>query len=159
MLANYGSKVKYQHEQQGYNCRLDELQAALLAVKLPHLDADITHRRQIADFYQRELAGLPLVLPKVRAGAEPVWHLYVVQSERRDALQQALATAGVGTLIHYPVPPHRQGAYAELNLPEGSLPVAEAIHRQVLSLPMGPTLTLEHAAVVVQACRDFFAKG
>lgn len=159
MLANYGSKVKYQHEQQGYNCRLDELQAALLAVKLPHLDADITHRRQIADFYQRELAGLPLVLPKVRAGAEPVWHLYVVQSERRDALQQALATAGVGTLIHYPVPPHRQGAYAELNLPEGSLPAAEAIHRQVLSLPMGPTLALEHAAVVVQACRDFFAKG
>lgn len=136
-----------------------DIQLALLAVKLPHLDADITHRRQIADFYQRELAGLPLVLPKVRAGAEPVWHLYVVQSERRDALQQALATAGVGTLIHYPVPPHRQGAYAELNLPEGSLPVAEAIHRQVLSLPMGPTLALEHAAVVVQACRDFFAKG
>ena len=159
MLANYGSKVKYQHEQQGYNCRLDELQAALLAVKLPHLDADIAHRRQIADFYQHELAGLPLVLPKVRAGAEPVWHLFVVQSEHRDALQQALATAGVGTLIHYPVPPHRQGAYAELNLPEGSLPVAEAIHRQVLSLPMGPTLALEHAAVVVQACRDFFAKG
>ncbi len=159
MLANYGSRVKYQHELQGYNCRLDEMQAALLAVKLPYLDADIAHRRQIADFYQRELAGLPLVLPRVRAGAEPVWHLYVVQSTRRDALLQALAAAGVGTLIHYPVPPHRQSAYAGLGLAEGSLPVAEAIHRQVLSLPMGPTLTLAQAAVVVDACRDFFVKG
>ena len=159
MLANYGSRVKYQHALQGYNCRLDELQAALLAVKLPHLDADIAHRRQIADFYQRELANLPLVLPAVLADAEPVWHLYVVQSPRRDALQQALAAAGVGTLIHYPVPPHLQPAYASLGLAEGALPIAEAMHHQVLSLPMGPTLTLEQAQVVVAACRDFFAKG
>ena len=112
VLRNYGSRVKYVNEVQGYNSRLDPLQAAILRVKLAHLDEWNARRRAIAARYQRGLAGCGLTLPHVPEWAEPVWHLYVVQHPQRDALQQALTDAGVGTLIHYPIPPHRQQAYA-----------------------------------------------
>jgi dTDP-4-amino-4,6-dideoxygalactose transaminase len=153
---NYGSKVKYYNEVEGYNSRLDELQAALLSVKLKTLDADNAHRRAIAAVYQRELAGIPgLVLPVVPAWAEPVWHLYVVRHARRDQLAKALAAQGMGTIVHYPVPPHLQPAYAHMGYQEGDFPIAEAIHREVLSLPMGPTLTQAEAVQVAAAVRAF----
>ena len=113
VLRNYGSRVKYVNEVQGYNSRLDPLQAAILRVKLAHLDEWNERRRAIAARYQSGLAGCGLALPHVPEWAEPVWHLYVVQHPQRDALQQALNDAGVGTLIHYPIPPHRQQAYAD----------------------------------------------
>lgn len=151
---NYGSQVKYYNEVAGYNSRLDELQAALLSVKLRTLDQGNARRRAIAAVYARELAGIPgLLLPAVPAWAEPVWHVYVVRHPRRDALAKALAERGIGTIVHYPVPPHLQPAYAHMGYKEGDLPLAEAIHREVLSLPIGPTMTLEQAAEVCAAVR------
>ena len=118
---NYGSKVKYYNDVPGYNSRLDELQAALLAAKLPTLDADNAHRRAIAAVYDVELAGIAgLTLPSVPEWAEPVWHLYVVRHAQRDALAKALAEQGIGTIVHYPVPPHLQPAYAGLGYAEGA---------------------------------------
>jgi dTDP-4-amino-4,6-dideoxygalactose transaminase len=155
-LRNYGSKVKYYNEVPGYNSRLDEVQSALLNVKLPKLDADNARRRAVAAIYARELAGTPgLALPLVPDWAEPVWHVYVVRHARRDALAQALAEQGIGTIVHYPVPPHLQPAYAELGYKDGDFPLAEAIHREVLSLPMGPTLSDAQALQVAAAVRQF----
>lgn len=157
-FRNYGSKVKYYNDVPGYNSRLDELQSALLAVKLPHLDADNARRRAIAAVYERELAGIPgLTLPQVPEWAEPVWHLYVVRHAQRDMLAKALAERGIGTIVHYPVAPHLQPAYAELGYKQGDFPLAEAIHREVLSLPIGPTMTLEQAAEVAAAIRQILA--
>lgn len=153
VLRNYGSRKKYYNEQPGFNSRLDELQAAFLRAKLPRLDAQNTRRRQIAEHYLSRLQGLPLQLPTVPAFAEPVWHLFVVLHPRRDELAKRLAEAGVGTLIHYPVPPHLQPAYAQLQLPRGAFPISERIHEQVLSLPMGPTLSLEDAEEVTSALK------
>jgi dTDP-4-amino-4,6-dideoxygalactose transaminase len=151
---NYGSAVKYHNERQGYNSRLDELQAALLSKKLVKLDAFNRQRSAIAACYNERLAGLPgLVLPQVPEWADPVWHLYVVRHPRRDLLASKLADAGIGTMVHYPVPPHRQPAYADLGCAEGGLPVSEAMHREVLSLPIGPTMTLEQAGEVADAMR------
>ncbi|MET0268304.1 MAG: DegT/DnrJ/EryC1/StrS family aminotransferase [Duganella sp.] len=154
ILRNYGSQQKYRNEVPGYNSRLDELQAALLSVKLATLDQFNAQRAAIAAIYLRELAGIPgLVLPQVPEWADPVWHLFVVRHPQRDALAQKLAAAGVGTVIHYPVPPHLQPAYADLGYREGQFPIAEAIHREVLSLPMGPTMSADDAARVVAAVR------
>lgn len=155
VLANYGSRVKYHNEVQGFNCRLDELQAALLRVKLPYLDAQTERRREIATRYLASLQGCGLTLPQVLPGADPVWHLFVVQSAARNELQQRLSARGIGTMIHYPVPPHLQPAYAGLGLVEGSLPISEQIHLRVLSLPMGPTLNdaeVDEVIAAVRAC-------
>ncbi len=154
VLRNYGSRVKYQNEVIGYNSRLDELQAAFLRAKLPLLDADNARRREIAALYLRELADLPLVLPQVRTDAEPVWHLFVVRHPKRDAIIEGLKAAGVGIVVHYPIAPHQQQAYAKLNIPAGSLPLAERIHAEVFSLPIGPTQTDAQTLAVVQALRD-----
>ena len=155
-LRNYGSHAKYHHEVVGHNSRLDELQSAFLRAKLPLLDADNEHRREIASFYLRELADVPgLMLPRVQAGCDPVWHLFVVRHARRDELARWLAAAGIGTVIHYPVAPHLQPAYAFLNRASGALPIAEALHREVLSLPIGPAMTLSEAASVADAIRRF----
>ena len=140
VLRNYGSRVKYVNEVQGYNSRLDPLQAAILCVKLAHLDKWNGLRNAIAARYQQGLKGCGLTLPHVPDWAEPAWHLYVVRHPQRDALQRSLASVGVGTLIHYPIPPHLQQAYASLGYKAGDLPIAENIHHQVLSLPMGPTM-------------------
>lgn len=153
ILRNYGSRVKYVNEVQGYNSRLDPLQAAILRVKLAHLDEWNARRSAIASYYQLGLAGCGLTLPRVPDWAEPAWHLYVVLNPQRDELQKALADVGVGTLIHYPIPPHLQGAYADLGLGKGAFPIAEQIHCQVLSLPMSPSMTMEQANQVVAACR------
>ncbi len=138
-LRNYGSKRKYHNEVIGYNSRLDELQAALLRVKLPQLDAANRRRTHIAQRYLSAFAGLGLTLPHVPDFAEPAWHLFVVQHPRRDALAARLAELGVATMIHYPVAPHLQPAYATLGLGAGSFPISEAMHARVLSLPIGPT--------------------
>ena len=138
-LRNYGSKVKYHNNVIGYNSRLDELQAAFLRAKLPHLDAGNRRRTEIAQRYLNGLAGLDLVLPVVADFTEPAWHLFVVRHRRRDALAQRLRELGVATMIHYPVAPHRQPAYAALGMAQGSLPISETMHAQVLSLPIGPT--------------------
>lgn len=152
---NYGSKIKYYNEVPGYNSRLDELQAALLAVKLPALDGDNQRRRAIAAIYQQQLAGIDsLVLPVVPSWAEPVWHLYVVRHPQRDALAKALAELGVGTIVHYPVPPHLQPAYADQGYRAGDFPLAEAIHREVLSLPVSPVMSDEQALQVCAAVRQ-----
>ena len=156
-LRNYGSQKKYYNEIIGQNSRLDELQAAVLRVKLEHLPAWTAQRQQVAAWYDQHLAGLgDLVLPTVAAGATHVYHLYVVRTARREALQQHLTEQGVGTLIHYPVPPHRQQAYAHLAIPAGAFPIAEKIADTALSLPMWPGMTEEHVAGVAEAVRVFF---
>ena len=151
-LRNYGSSAKNYHETKGYNSRLDELQAAVLRVKLAQLTTWTTQRRQLAAWYNAYLAEVPgLRLPAVALGAVPVWHLYVVHTERRDALRAHLAAAGIETLVHYPVPPHLQPAYAELGLPVGSLPLAETLAASCLSLPLWPGMT---EAMVAQVAAD-----
>jgi dTDP-4-amino-4,6-dideoxygalactose transaminase len=152
VLGNYGSQVKYHNEVKGYNSRLDELQAAFLRAKLPVLDHWNARRQTIATQYLSQLDANALVLPHVPDWAEPVWHLFVVRSQARDVLQKQLGNAGVGTMVHYPIPPHLQPAYAELGYGPGAYPTAEAIHSQVLSLPIGPHLGMDGAKQVIAAC-------
>lgn len=155
MLRNYGSRQKYVNEQQGVNSRLDPVQAAILRVKLEVLDDWTARRRAIAEIYTQGLAGAGLSLPQVPDWADPAWHLYVVRSPDRDELQARLAAAGIGTLIHYPIPPHMQAAYAGLGLAPATLPLAHDLAQEVVSLPMGPHLTSEQAARIV----DVLASG
>lgn len=154
-LRNYGSTVKYRHDMAGYNSRLDELQAAFLRAKLPVLDGWNTARRSVADQYTRQLAGTGLVLPAVPAYADPVWHLYVVRSQQRDALKAHLDAHGVATVIHYPIPPHQQACYQAFA--GVALPLATALAQEVLSLPMSPVLSEADVAQVVSAVRLFRA--
>ena len=151
VLRNYGSRVKYVNDVQGYNSRLDEMQAAILRVKLRHMDTWNARRADVAARYQAALSQSPLILPTVIPEATPVWHLYVVRHPQRDALQRELQALGVQTLIHYPIPPHRQQAYAELGLTAGSFPLAEAMAGSVLSLPISPHLSSDDQAAVVDA--------
>lgn len=156
-LRNYGSHVKYVHEVKGFNSRLDEIQSAVLRVKLKHLDDWNDRRRALASLYGRELTNVDLILPQVPKWAEAVFHLFVVRCKQRDRLREFLERKGIHTLIHYPVPPHLQEAYADLGLAPGCLPIAEKIHREVLSLPIGPHLGLQEANQAVQAIQDYFA--
>lgn len=155
VLRNYGSRLKYVNEVQGFNSRLDPLQAAILRVKLAHLDEWNVRRRDIAMRYQQDLIGCGLTLPYVPDWAEPAWHLYVVRHPQRSALQQALTDAGVGTLIHYPIPPHRQQAYAHVGWELGAFRLAERMADEVISLPIGPQLSpADVARVVVQVVEN-----
>ena len=158
-LRNYGSRVKYVNEVQGYNSRLDEIQAAALRVKLVHLDEWNARRARIAARYTAELDNAGLTLPHVPEWADPAWHVYVVRSPDRDALQRHLTAAAIGTVIHYPIPPHRQQAYRELQLPEGQFPLSEAIHREVISLPIGPHMTDEQVTATIAAVQEFAERG
>jgi dTDP-4-amino-4,6-dideoxygalactose transaminase len=156
VLRNYGSQQKYYNEVVGYNSRLDELQAALLRVKLPKLPEWTRQRQQIAGWYGQHLAGIAgLRLPVVAAGATHVYHLYVVHTPQRTALQQHLANQGIGTLIHYPVPPHLQLAYQQMGLATGSFPIAEELAATCLSLPLWPGMTEAHVEAVATAMRAF----
>lgn len=154
-LRNYGSKVKYVNLERGVNSRLDELQAALLRVKLPKLDDWNDRRRRLAARYDDKLSGIPgLGLPRVPQWAEPVWHLYVVRTVRRADVIAALDKAGIGSLIHYPIPPHLQQAYADLGLGRGAFPLAEELAETVLSLPIGahmPESAVDEVAAVVRS--------
>lgn len=153
VLRNYGSRVKYVNEVQGYNSRLDPLQAAVLRVKLARLDAWNARRVDVAAAYLQGLDGCGLALPHVPEWAAPAWHLFVVRHPQRDALQQRLSEAGVGTLIHYPIPPHRQAAYAVAGFAPEAFPLASRMADEVLSLPMGPHLPMDGALAVVAAAR------
>lgn len=151
VLRNYGSRVKYVNEVQGVNSRLDPIQAAVLRVKLNHLDEWNDRRRAIAMIYSEKLQDTDLVLPRVPDWADPVWHLYVVRSAGRDMLQKRLADNGIGTLIHYPIPPHMQHAYADLNFPADALPLARRLAGEVLSLPIGPHFAAQACDQVIAA--------
>jgi len=153
-LRNYGSRIKYVHDEIGVNSRLDEIQAAILSTKLPWLDRKNARRRDIARRYTTSLANLPgLVLPQTDDNAVSAWHLYVVRSQWRAKLQEELTRASIGTLVHYPIPPHRQKAYAHLNA--GTiLRNTELVAAQVLSLPMWPELIDEEVERVVTRVRE-----
>jgi dTDP-4-amino-4,6-dideoxygalactose transaminase len=155
-LRNYGSKDKYHNLAKGFNSRLDELQAAFLRVKLKHLDEWNSRRVRLAAQYHEVLKGMDLVLPFVPAETEPVWHIFAILTDRREQLQEYLRINGIGTLIHYPVPPHLQPAYQELDLRPGNFPITERIHHQELSLPMGPHLTPLELQRVVDGIGSFF---
>ncbi|MEU4835552.1 DegT/DnrJ/EryC1/StrS family aminotransferase [Streptosporangium sp. NPDC023615] len=155
LLRNVGSREKYVHEVVAANSRLDEIQAAVLRVKLTRLEEWNERRRAVAARYLDELKGVgDLVLPAPAAWAEPVWHLFVVRTARRRELQERLAAAGIGTLVHYPVAVHRSPAYAGEGYAPGSLPLAERLADEVLSLPMGPHLDAGAVDAVVAATRE-----
>jgi len=149
VLHNYGSRVKYVNEVQGYNSRLDPIQAAVLRIKLRHLDAWNARRARIAHDYLDGLRLTGLFLPHVPDWAAPAWHLFVVRDPQRDALQQRLTDAGIGSLIHYPIPPHRQRAYAGMNFAKDAFPLASRMADELLSLPMGPQLSFGRAESVI----------
>ena len=155
VLRNYGSEVKYHNQYQGVNSRLDELQAAFLRVKLSKLDQWNQRRLAHAQFYNENLSTDMLVKMKQMPLAESVWHLYVVRCGSRDELQSYLAKRGIATVIHYPIPPHLQRAYINLGYQEGDFPVSEKIHKEALSLPMGPHLTLSQIKSVVSAINGY----
>lgn len=154
VLRNYGSRVKYVNEVQGFNSRLDPLQAAVLGVKLKYLDIWNSRRRSLAAVYLSELGSSRLGLPEVASWAHPVWHLFVVRLPDRDSFQKNLADRGVGTLIHYPIPPHLQNAYRGLGHPPGAFVLAETMAAQLLSLPMGPHLTMDQCQSVIRTVKE-----
>ena len=157
-LRNYGSHEKYKNLFQGTNSRLDEIQAAMLSVKLKHLDTETAHRRKVADAYIQGINNTAVTLP-LTLNSSPltrenhVWHVFVIRCEQREALQKHLLEHGIQTLIHYPIPPHQQQAYKEWNI--NSYPVSELIHQQVMSLPMGPTITMDEVKKVIAAINTF----
>jgi len=149
-LRNYGSRKRYVNEVKGFNSRLDSLQAALLGARLEKLDEWNGQRSRIAKRYLVSFQSTPLVLPMAGAGCVHAWHLFVVRSKRRKALRAALEARGVGTDVHYPTPPHLQRAYADLHLRRGAFPISERIHRQVLSLPIGPHMSDAEVDYVIE---------
>ncbi len=155
LLRNYGSRVKYENEVQGYNSRLDELQAAFLRVKLAKLDEWNARRAQIAKQYLKALVkNSSLMLPIVPEWAEPVWHLFVVRYPRRYTLEQYLSQAGIGTLIHYPIPPHLSNAYAANKWQVGNFPVTEQLSQEVLSIPIGPHMNSKEVQAVIETLQE-----
>jgi dTDP-4-amino-4,6-dideoxygalactose transaminase len=157
-LRNYGSQVKYHNEVKGFNSRLDPLQAAFLRVKLGALENWNLRRQKIAARYFAELAAHPgFILPLVPAGVTPAWHLFVVRCSRRDELQRHLAEAGIGTMIHYPIPPHLSEAYRAEGWKVGDFVISERIAETVLSLPLGPHLTDEEQTQVISQCLAWHA--
>ena len=159
-LRVHGSDRKYHHLEMGINSRLDALQAAVLSVKLPHLDRWNEARRKRASLYDRALRDLPEVVlpPAPREGMEPVYHLYVIRARKRDDLEKFLVARGIGTGVYYPLPLHLQPCFAGLGYREGEMPESERASREVLALPLYPELTDDQQAYVVQAIREFYQK-
>ena len=153
-LRNYGSDVKYHFPYRGTNSRLDEIQAALLRVKLPHLDNDNAIRRRIAERYCSEIKNPNIVLPSLLGDAmRNVWHIFPVRVRNRAEFQQYLSDNGIQTVIHYPIPPHRQPAYTEWH--DLSLPITEKIHKEIISLPISPVMTEEDVCKIVQKINNY----
>jgi dTDP-4-amino-4,6-dideoxygalactose transaminase len=152
-LGNYGSDRKYHHIYKGINSRLDEIQAAVLDVKLKYLDADNARRREIASCYRKNIKNPQIVLPQVYDEMAHVWHVFVIRCDDRDGLARHLESYGIQTNIHYPTPPHSQGAYKEWA--NHSYPITEKIHKEVLSLPMSPVLTDDEVANVVKVANEW----
>ena len=156
MLRNYGSKTKYHNTFKGFNSRLDEIQAAVLRVKLQKIDEWNQRRKEIASTYIKHLKDIrSLVLPKIASSFDSVWHLFVVRSHKRDELQGFLTKKGVENIIHYPIPPHLSEAYQDLKIESGSLPICEKLAKSVLSLPMGPHLDSSAQQIVIDALKEF----
>ncbi|MCO4322070.1 DegT/DnrJ/EryC1/StrS family aminotransferase [Aliidiomarina quisquiliarum] len=151
-LGNYGSTRKYEHKYQGVNSRLDEIQAAVLRVKLKYLDIEISKRRKAAKIYLEHIHNPLIYLPEL-GNKDNVWHLFVVRTAKRAELQQHLEKHNIQSLIHYPIPPHRQGAYRQTG--KVSYPLTDSIHNEVLSLPMGPTLPIDDIEYISAICNDF----
>jgi dTDP-4-amino-4,6-dideoxygalactose transaminase len=158
VLRNYGSREKYVNEVKGFNSRLDPIQAALLRVKLRHLDDWNERRRILAEMYVQDLQQTQLTLPEVPDWAQPVWHLFVVRSAARDQLRARLSHEDISTMIHYPIPPHKQAAYENEIGPHLRLATTERLADEVLSLPIGPHLAVDHVRTVVDAIRRYDAE-
>lgn len=152
-IANYGSLIKYENIYKGLNSRLDEIQAAILDLKLQFLDTDNQQRREIAKIYRENIKNEKIILPKPHEEESHVWHLFVIRTKDRDKLQEYLKIKGIQTLIHYPIPPHKQNAYKEWN--NLSFPITEKIHKEVLSLPISPVMNKEEAFYIVQILNEF----
>lgn len=157
VLGNYGSRVKYINEVQGYNSRMDPIQAAVLRVKLKHLDDWNARRAALATQYLHGLSSTGVVLPQVPDWATPSWHLFAIRHPQRDALQRVLTEASIGCLIHYPIPPHKQQAYADAGWPPDAFPLASRMADTLLSLPMAPQLQETQVARVIQVLRKAVA--
>ena len=158
MLRNYGSEIKYHNEVVGYNKRLDEIQAAFLSVKLKHLEAWTASRQAIAKHYLGGLDGVgDLILPVTQANANHVYHLFVIRTNHRNDLAEYLNENGIGTLIHYPIPPHLQKCYANLGHRRGDFPIAEELANTVLSLPIWPGMTPRQLRLVVEVIQNYFS--
>lgn len=152
-IANYGSDKKYHHIYKGVNSRMDEIQAAVLGVKLKYLDEDNQRRRQIAKYYRENIKNSQITLPKIYDEAAHVWHIFAILTPERDKLAKYLEENGIQINIHYPTPPHKQGAYSEWK--DMSFPVSEKIHREELSLPMSPVLTNEEVEKIVEVLNEY----
>lgn len=152
-IANYGSEQKYVNIYQGLNSRLDEIQAAVLNVKLKYLDTENQLRKEIAEFFIKNIKNNTIILPQLPTDNTHVWHLFVIRTSQRDKLKQYLDEKGIQTLIHYPIPPHQQQAYPELN--HLSFPITEQIHREVLSLPISPVMTQEEIRLIVDTINTY----
>jgi dTDP-4-amino-4,6-dideoxygalactose transaminase len=152
-LGNYGSHKKYENLYKGTNSRLDEMQAAMLRVKLKYLDEEVKKRREIANYYLENIKNDTIILPIVRAEDNHVWHLFVIRTNKRDELQKYLLDNGIQTLIHYPIPPHKQNAYKEWN--NESYPISEQIHDEVMSLPISGVQNLEDTKKIVKVINEF----
>ena len=155
VLRNYGSYVKYENQYKGLNSRLDEIQAAFLNIKLKHIQKDILGRRRVANYYLKNIKNPNIVLPKVLKKEGHVWHLFVIRTENRNALQNYLLKNKIQTLIHYPIPPHKQLAYKEFN--NLSLPITEQIHNEVLSLPMNSILSDDELTMIINTVNSYHA--
>jgi len=156
LLRNYGSIKKYDHKIIGFNSRLDELQSAILRVKLKYLKKMNEERKVIANFYEENLRNYDIILPKKIEEAEHVWHLYVIRVDKRDQLSAYLGENGITTLIHYPVPPHKQKCYAKKNM--GEFPLTEKICSEIISLPIYPGMPIDHQEEVVLNIKKYFSK-
>ncbi len=152
-IANYGSDKKYHHIYKGVNSRMDEIQAAVLGVKLKYLDEDNQRRRQIAKYYRENIKNSQITLPKIYDETAHVWHIFAILTPERDKLAKYLEENGIQINIHYPTPPHKQGAYCEWK--DMSFPVSEKIHREELSLPMSPVLTNEEVKKIVEVLNEY----
>ncbi len=157
VLRNYGSQKKYYNEVIGHNARLDEIQAAFLSVKLNYLEQWTKDRQKIASWYNEQLKDTEqVILPEIASGATSVWHLYVIRTKQRDELQAHLHRNGIGTLIHYPIPPHLQEAYQHLGYHNGDFPIAEEISMTALSLPIFPGMNEDDVMFITQEIKNFF---
>lgn len=152
-IANYGSDRKYHHIYKGVNSRLDEIQAAVLDIKLKHLDSDNNKRREISKYYRENIKNSKLILPETYDEKSHVWHIFAVRTQNRDEFQKYLTEKGIQTIIHYPTPPHKQGAYKEWN--NLSFPITEEIHNTILSLPISPVMTDSEIEKVVEVVNEY----
>lgn len=154
-LGNYGSFIKYENRYKGLNSRLDEIQAAFLSIKLKHIHEDIKGRREVANYYLEHITNPLITLPQVLSEEGHVWHLFVIRTENRNKLQKHLSDQNIQTLIHYPIPPHKQGAYKEYN--KLSFPITEKIHNEVLSLPISAFMTDSEIKQIVKSLNSYNA--